>query len=88
VISQGGLHTLARPIGSEVARMIICRIRAIEPTEEHTEGEKNNGRVQNPTHCDTDTQSAQIKIVRHEDQNGHEKGLTRLRRIYPRSPRL
>jgi hypothetical protein len=87
VISQGGLQTLARPIGSEVARMIIRRIQAIEPTEEQTEREKNNGRVQDSTHGDTDTQSARIKIVRHEDQNGHENAFIQLRRIYPPSPR-
>ena len=68
--------------------MIIRRIQAIEPAEEHTEGEKNNGRVEASTHCDTDTRSAQIKAVRHQDQNGHENAFIRLRRIYPRSPRL
>ena len=79
---------MARHIGSEVARMIIRRIQAIEPAREHRKSEKNNGRVEDPTHCETNTQGAQIKVVRHQDQNGHEKGLARLRRIYPRSPRL
>ena len=74
--------------GTEVARMIIRRIQANEPTEEHTGGEKNNGRVEDSTHCDTNSQSAQIKVVRHEDQNGHENAFIQLRRIYPRSPRL
>ena len=70
---------------TEVARMIIRRIQAIELTEEHTEGEKNNGRVEDSTHGDTDTLSAQLKVARHEDQNGHENAFTSLRRIYPRS---
>jgi hypothetical protein len=68
--------------------MIIRRIQAIEPTEGHTEDEKNNGWAQDSTHGDTNTQSAQIKVVRHEDQNGHENAFIQLRRIYPRSPRL
>jgi Family of unknown function (DUF5407) len=33
--------------------MIIRRIQAIEPAEEQTEGEKNNGRVQDSTHINT-----------------------------------
>jgi hypothetical protein len=74
--------------GTEVAIMIIRRIQANEPTEEHTEGEKNNGRVQDSAHCDTNSQSAQIKVVRHEVQNGQENPSIQLRRIYPRSPRL
>lgn len=74
--------------GTEVARMIIRRIQAIELTEEHTEDGENNGRVEDSTHCDTDTQSAQIKAVRHEDQNGHANAFIQLRRIYPRSARL
>jgi hypothetical protein len=77
--------------------MIIRRIQAIKPPEEHTEGEKNNGRVQDSTHGHTNAQSARIKGVRHEDQNGkkigvqsdgHENALIQLRRIYPRSPSL
>jgi hypothetical protein len=68
--------------------MIIRRIQAIEPAREHRKSEKNNGRVEDPTHCDTNTQGAQIKVVRHEDQNGHENAFIQLRRIYPRSPRL
>ena len=74
--------------GTEVARMIIRRIQAIEPTEEHAEGEKNNGRVEDSTHCDTNPQNGQIKVVRHEDQNGHANAFIQLRRIYPRSARL
>jgi hypothetical protein len=61
--------------------MIIRRIQAIKPPEEHTEGEKNNGRVEDSTQCDTDTQSAQIKVVHHEDQNGHENASIQLRRL-------
>jgi hypothetical protein len=68
--------------------MIIRRIQAIEPTEEHTESEKNNGRAQDSTHGNNDTQSARIKVVRHEDQNGHENAFMQLRRIYPHSPSL
>jgi hypothetical protein len=68
--------------------MIIRRIQAVEPTKEHRKGEKNNGRVQDSTYSDIDTQMARNNAVRREDQNGHENGLTRLRRIYPRSPRL
>jgi hypothetical protein len=77
--------------------MIVRRIQAIQPPEEHTEGEKNNRRVQDSTHGHAGAQSARIKVVRQEDQNGkkigaqsdgHENALIQLRRIYPHSPRL
>ena len=70
----------------EVAGMIIHRIQAIEPTKQHKKGEKNNGRVEDSTRIGT--QRARNNVVHSENQNGHENGLTRLRRIYPRSPRL
>jgi hypothetical protein len=66
--------------------MIIRRIQAIEATKEHTEGEKNNGRVHDSTHGDT--QRARNNVLRREYQNGYENGLTLLKRIYPRSSGL
>jgi hypothetical protein len=68
--------------------MIIRRIQANEPTEEHAEGEKNKKRIEDSTQCDSEIQRAQIKVVRHADHNGHENTSNQLRRIFPRSPRL
>jgi hypothetical protein len=68
--------------------MIIRRIQALEPTEGQTEGEKNNGQVEDSMYCETDSRGAQTKSERLEDQNSQENGSKQLRRIYPRSPSL
>jgi hypothetical protein len=67
--------------------MIIRRIRAMEPREEHTEQQENEKRVERLAGNNSNPHSAEIRIVRNEDQKDGESGLKQLRRIFPRSPR-
>ena len=81
-------RTLGSSLSRSEQRMIIRRIRAMEPGEEPTERKENRRRVQRSTCNNSDKHSAEIRIERNEDQKDGETGFKQLRQIFPRSPTL
>jgi hypothetical protein len=75
-------------MGAELARMIIRRIQAVAPALAHKQCEKNERNVEDSSHYDTHIQTNQLKMVRHEEHNGHEHAEKHLRRIFPCNTKL